>query len=146
MVGFGSGSELIPIAPNKFQVIDSLVELTFEAGQNGEPLRVRRVNGRYPAVVYTAVAQFNPSPSQLSDFVGNYYSEELDVTHSFTVKDGKLRIRIRAQPEREMNPVYADAFLAINVGQIKFTRDSAGKVNGFEAYTGRIRHLRFNKR
>lgn len=146
MMGFGTGTELIPLASNKFQVIDSLVELTFEGGQNGEPLRVRRVNGRYPAVVYTAVAQFNPSPAQLSDYVGNYYSEELEVTHSVTAKDGKLRIRVRALPEREMNPIYEDAFISSSLGQVRFTRDPAGKVNGYEVFTGRIRHLRFIKR
>lgn len=146
MVGFGAGSELIPVAPNRFQVIDSLVEFTFENGRDGKPLRVQRVNGRYPAVAYEAVASFNPSLAQLSDYAGNYYSEELDVTHSVSVKDGKLRIRVRSLPEREMNPIYADAFMAGNLGQIKFVRDSAGKVNGYEIYTGRVRHLRFNKR
>jgi len=146
MIGFGNGAELVPVAPNKFQLIDSPVEFTFEGGQNGEPLRVSRASGQYPPVVYTAVASFNPSPAQLTDYAGNYYSEELNVTHSVTVKDGKLKIRVSPMPEREMNPLYADAFMVGNSGQIKFTRDSAGKVNGFEVFTGRIRHLRFIKR
>ena len=146
MIGFGNGAELVPVAPNKFQLIDSPVEFTFEGGQNGEPLRVSRASGQYPPVVYTAVASFNPSPAQLTDYAGNYYSEELNVTHSVTVKDGKLKIRVSPMPDREMNPLYADAFMVGNSGQIKFTRDSAGKVNGFEVFTGRIRHLRFIKR
>ena len=146
MVGFGAGTELIPVAPNKFQVIDSLVEVTFEGEKNGKPLRIRRVSGNYPPVTYNAVSFFNPSSAQLSDYAGNYYSEELEVTHSVSVKDGKLRIRIRSLPERELNPIYADAFISGSLGQIKFTRDSAGKVNGYEVFTGRIRHLRFIKR
>jgi CubicO group peptidase (beta-lactamase class C family) len=146
MVGFSTGTELIPVALHKFQVIDSLVEFTFEGGQNGEPLRVRRTSGRYPPVIYTSVAQFSPTQAQLVDYAGNYYSEELDVMHSVSVKDGKPKIRIRALPEREMNPIYADAFITSNLGQIKFTKDSAGKVNGYEVFTGRIRHLRFDKR
>jgi hypothetical protein len=146
MIGFSTGSELMPLARNRFQVIDSVVEFIFDEAQNGEPLRVRRINGRYPPVIYQAVAQFSPSPAQLVDYAGNYYSEELDVTHSVSVKDGKLKIRISPLPEREMNSIYADAFITSNLGQIKFTRDPAGKVNGYEVFTGRIRHLRFIKR
>jgi len=146
IIGFGNGAELVPVAPNKFQMIDSPIEFTFEGGKNGEPLRVKRVSGRYSPVVYTAVGSFNPSPTQLTEYAGNYYSEELNVIHSVMVKDGKLRIRVSPLPEREMNPLYADAFMVDNGGQIKFTRDSSGKVNGFEVFTGRIRHLRFIKR
>lgn len=147
MTGFGAGTELIPVTPDKFQPADSVVEYIFEKGQNGEPLRVRRTNGRYPAVVYSSVASFNPTPAQLNDYAGNYYSEELNVSHSLMVKDGKLKMRVYPMPERDLNPLFEDGFLiGGSGGQIKFTRDSSGKVVGFEAYTGRIRHLRFIKR
>jgi CubicO group peptidase (beta-lactamase class C family)/ribosomal protein L25 (general stress protein Ctc) len=145
--GFGAGTELIPVGTNKFKPAESVVEYIFEGGQGGEPRRVRRTNGRYPAVVYSATASFNPTPAQLNDYAGNYYSEELNATHSVTIKDGKLKIRVYPQPERDLNPIFEDGFLiGASSGQIKFTRDSAGKVDGFEIYTGRIRHLRFIKR
>ena len=146
MVGFGSGSELTPVAPNKFQVIESQVEFTFEGGSNGEPLRVRRVSGRYPPVIYTAIPAANPTPAQLTEYAGSYYSEELDVTHRVVVQDGKLKIRLRPAPEKEMEPTYADAFMVKDVGLIKFTRNTAGKVDGFNVFSGRIRHLRFARR
>lgn len=146
MVGYGSASELMAMAPNKFQVVDALVEFTFEGGGDGAPLRVRRVTGNYPPVVYTAVTGANPSLAQLAEYVGSYYSDELDVTHTVTVKDGKLLIRLRPTPGREMEPTYADAFVVKEVGHIRFTRDAAGKVDGFNVFTGRIRHLRFIRR
>ena len=47
-----------------------------------------------------------------------------------------------------MEPTYADAF-RVNASTvstasfIEFTRDAAGKVDGFEVSTGRFRRLRF---
>ena len=146
MAGFGKGNELIAIAPNKFQPIDSNVEFSFEPGRTGEPLRVRRVSGKFPASVSVRVEPFNPTPAQLAEFAGNYFSEELDVTHSVTIRDGKLRIRNRSLPETVWNPIYADAFMLGNGTLVRFIRDPAGKVDGLEVFTGRMRHVRFVKK
>ncbi len=145
MVGFEEATELTPTAPNKFRTADAPVEVIFEGGPSGEPLQmqVRRVSERYPPTVYTAVVAANPSRTQLTEYAGSYYSEELDVTYTVTVKNGKLLVRLRPAPEVQMEPTYADAFRVRAVTFIKFTRDAMGKVDGFDIFTGRIRRLRF---
>ena len=148
MVGFEEGEELTPAALNKFQTADSSVEVRFEGGHNGEPLQARRVSAYQQPTVYTAVVAASPSSAQLTEYAGSYYSEELDVTHTVRANDGKLLLRVRPAPEVQMEPTYADAFrvkasTVNSASLIKFTRDAAGKVDGFEVSTGRVRRLRF---
>jgi hypothetical protein len=78
--------------------------------------------------------------------VGRYRSEELDVDWAIELaNDSTLVLSRRRTPDQRLTPVYADGF-AGNTGNIRFTRDSAGKVTGFLLTSGRIRHIRFDRR
>jgi CubicO group peptidase (beta-lactamase class C family) len=86
------------------------------------------------------------SPTTLQGLVGRYRSEELDVDWAIELaKDSTLVLSRRRTPDQRLTPVYADGF-AGGVGNIRFTRDSAGKVTGFLLTSGRIRHIRFDRR
>jgi CubicO group peptidase (beta-lactamase class C family) len=86
------------------------------------------------------------SPTTLQGLVGRYRGEELDVDWAIELaKDSTLVLSRRRTPDQRLTPVYADGF-AGGVGNIRFTRDSAGKVTGFLLTSGRIRHVRFDRR
>jgi CubicO group peptidase (beta-lactamase class C family) len=86
------------------------------------------------------------SRTKLQGLVGRYRSEELDVDWAIELtNDSTLVLSRRRSAEQRLTPVYADGF-AGGIGNIRFTRDSAGKVTGFLLTSGRIRHIRFDRR
>lgn len=147
MLGFGdTGTELVPLAPNRFRVGSGSTELVWEARRAGEPARVRQVIGGERPVTYTTVPTVQPTPTQLAEYPGTYWSEELDATYTASVEDGKLTLRRRPAGPVTLEPTYRDAFRAGDLGQLRFTRDAAGRVDGFNVNAGRARHLRFTRR
>jgi CubicO group peptidase (beta-lactamase class C family) len=86
------------------------------------------------------------SRARLSELAGNYRSEELDVEWTIkVVGDTALALARRRAPDQRLTPAYADGFTT-GVGSVRFTRDAAGRVNGFLLSAGRVRHLRFERR
>jgi CubicO group peptidase (beta-lactamase class C family) len=88
---------------------------------------------------------FAPGAEQLAEFAGDYTSEELGITYTFYVEDGALKLRFRPAQRLALEPVFKDAFEA-DGNTIRFTRSSAGAVDGLRIYAGRARHVRFARR
>lgn len=89
------------------------------------------------------VGSFDPSPAQLRQFAGTYFSEEIDSTYRLEVVDGKLQARVRTRPARTLEPARPDTFTASGGAEFEFRRDAAGNVTGFGVSAGRIRNVRF---
>ena len=85
------------------------------------------------------------SREKLAGYAGRYRSEELDVEWTLALNDSVLVLSRRRTPDQRLTPIYADGF-AGGVGSLRFTRDSAGSINGFLLTSGRIRHIRFDRR
>ena len=95
--------------------------------------------------LFEAVEAAPESANGFEEFVGDYYSEDLDTLYHLTNPEGKLIIRHKKSGEEPLTPVYADGFSG-DRGRFRFTRDEAGKVDGFTLTTGRSRFIRFDKR
>ena len=80
----------------------------------------------------------------LAVYVGVYYSDELQVTYTLSVKEEQLFLQIRSGSPTEMTPSGKDKSTA-NVGSMAFERDAEGMVTGFVLQSGRVRNLRFVK-
>ena len=82
---------------------------------------------------------------RLGELAGRYRSAELDVEWTIAVVgDTGLSLSRRRTPDQRLTPAYADGFTG-GVGNIRFTRDSSGRVTGFLLTSGRIRHVRFDR-
>jgi CubicO group peptidase (beta-lactamase class C family) len=81
---------------------------------------------------------------KLEDYVGDFYSKELDVTYKNYLEAGKLNSRIRNKDAVELIPSDKDLFSSQGM-LIKFSRDNE-KVNGFVLDAGRVKNLNFVKR
>lgn len=140
--GTASGSELVPVGPNRFEAAGG----SKYAFTQAKPLKleVTTGSGGRPAV-YVAVATAEPSAQQLAEYAGAYYCEELDVVYVISLRDGRLFLKRRLAAEAALTPTYADAF-SQGGNTIRFTRDQAGRVNGFNQSSGRVLHLRFVRR
>ena len=87
------------------------------------------------------------TPEQLTEFEGDYYTEELDTTYTIRVHEDQLVAQhIRHD---DILLTYADGHFLGNTWffpEIHFTRDDTGRVTGFRLTGGRVRNLHFQKK
>ena len=97
-----------------------------------------------------AIAQEKPSaepfsPTDLSPYVGTYFSEELDATYTLAVEEGRLVSRTgRQNHPAPLEPVSVDAFRKPDGTLLRFSR-SGKEVDGFAIDAGRARNLGFTR-
>jgi hypothetical protein len=143
-----NGIELVPL---------DRAGTTFQAARGGmKVLFSRRPDGHYNArtasrtadtVAFDWVADADTSRTAVAAYAGLYESPEAETTIRVSVDStGTLsatRISTPGGPWR-MKPVYRDGF-EIAPGVLVFTRDGAGKIDGFRFTTGRVRNLKFER-
>ena len=135
----GPSQKLSPLGSNRFW---NPVTGTFEFEGQGSGLHlVERNNGVHR---YTRMDPADTIGLRLEDFAGTFRSDELQVTYTFEVKDGRLHVRLPPEPPTALRPVYRDAFIA-GGRTVRFTRDGSGRVTGFRAFAGRALDVRFRK-
>ena len=87
------------------------------------------------------------TPEQLTEFAGDYYTEELDTTYTIVaVKNGLIAEHTR---HNDLFLTYAGDHFTSNVSsfrEIRFTRDDTGSITGFKLTAARVRNLYFQKR
>lgn len=142
----GGGSVLVPISANRFRVSGQSMELQFETPRAGaRPTQMIKIaNGGKPQT-YKVVDRVTPSLRQLNEYAGTFYSDELESTYKFAVKDGMLILMRKEAKAIQLSPTFADNFWNDNFGYVRFTRDNHRQVNGFLLTSGWIRRLRFAK-
>jgi hypothetical protein len=145
----GRSLPLKATGPATYAVTSLPVSVEFVA--NGQaPARAMRLRVgsdlRAEAVRFTPVA---PSEQELRALAGSYYSPELDVTWPIAFRDGHLTLANDATELVDISgvlePAMADVFTA-GSGLLRFTRDAAGRVTGYELSASRMRAIRFERR
>ncbi len=91
---------------------------------------------------------FAPAREALQEFVGEYYSEELDSTYRIEEDHAKLVLKRRKHAPAELAPVGQDLFAAATmmkwtVVPIQFLRDSQGRVSGMTLTAASVRNMKF---
>jgi CubicO group peptidase (beta-lactamase class C family) len=89
-----------------------------------------------------------PEGDRLEEFVGTYYSHELDTEYHVVVRDGRPVVTHRRHEDYGLLATGVDAFDGdkARAGRMDFTRNDEGRVDGF-LYTGsRCRNVRFDRR
>ena len=84
----------------------------------------------------------------LNDFVGTYYSPELETSYTIVLKDDTLTANhIRHEPVL-LTPVGKDAFSTNSwfMSRIEFVRDDNAQITGLKVSSGRVKHVKFVKR
>ncbi len=87
---------------------------------------------------------FDPK-TKLADFVGKYYSEELETRYTLELVSDTLRAHHQRHDDQTLFPATAEAFDTPMLGTVQFFRNQSGKVVGFKATDGRVRNLVFIK-
>lgn len=85
------------------------------------------------------------SSINLNDYVGSYYSKELDVTYDFVLENGVLKAGIKEKKSLMDCTISEIDKFAIEFGLVRFQRKS-GLISSFELDSGRVKNLKFNKK
>jgi len=134
----------------------------FKAVEPDMPLFLRFVNIKgndRPAVqmlfneqltnTYEPVELSEPTGPDLEQYVGQYFSEELQAQYSMVVEEGRLYVRFRRSPQRAphsfLRPTLSDEFAAWPL-IFQFFRDRAGKIAGFKLAPIGSEHIAFYKK
>ena len=86
----------------------------------------------------------NVSKLNLKDYLGNFYSEELDVNYLIILEDEKLKVKFSNNDAQELTIYDIDTFTTEG-GMVRFNRLN-GVVNSFEIDAGRVTNLKFDKK
>lgn len=82
----------------------------------------------------------------LSDYVGHYYSPELETVYTLRVDDGTLVLDHRRLPQQPLTPVQGETFTgAFPVVNVRFERDEDGAVTALYAGNGRTTDVKFER-
>ncbi len=125
----------------KFEVQGYPIKIVFVDNAGKRELHEDAGSGKLD--IYEWVDAPTLTPEQHGDFVGKYYSVELETQYQVELTpDGLIFKHYKHQPQL-LKPTAVDAFFG--QGDLQFTRDSSGKVDGFTWFTGRIRKQRFER-
>ena len=101
-----------------------------------------------PAEEATPTAAFDPDNVELEQYVGVFYSPELETMYTLVVEEDQLVARhIRHEPAT-LRPEAADRFRGnqFYLSQVQFERDAEGEIVALRVSNGRVRNLLFEKR
>ncbi len=144
-------SELLPLSQTEFVIKRTGTKIEFrEDNQNEFNKLVLRQNDREREA--PRVEPFDPEQVDLSEYTGEFYSEEINTTYSFEIKkneDGEKQLmagQLRVG-DFELTPLTPDFFRGAqwSFNRIEFVRDENGEVSGCKVSSGRVRNLRFEK-
>jgi hypothetical protein len=145
------GLDLVPLAENLFlfeKRPDS--QLEFRVGSDGAIASMTTITPSGD-LRYERVARVSPSPGALEEYVGRYYSPELDIYWTLEAGDGHLVARRRKYVDSKLTPLFQDAFsddwMPImgypTTYLARFERDAQRAISGLRVSGTRVRNLRF---
>lgn len=88
---------------------------------------------------------FALTETQLNEYIGRFYAEELDAIYSFVVKQGKLMLTLKRATPYLLTPQARDKF-NFQFGSLQFQRNPQGQLTGFTFDGGRVKGIHFEKK
>lgn len=133
-----------PIAANIFsiEVVDARIEFHLDEDDSVDSLTLFQ-NGEHRAVRVDTNEENGP---ELTDFVGRYFSPELETFYEIRLEDDQLQLVHRRFGPLSLSHSADDRFTAtFPVSQVDFLRGEDGQVEALKAGNGRSRDLRFDR-
>jgi CubicO group peptidase (beta-lactamase class C family) len=144
--------EIYPSSDSIFFVTFADLKVIFSKNVKGEVLKTTIIQDKQKInLTYLGTNVVPLKAEQLSQYSGDYFCEEINVTYPVLFKDSKLYIKFpestakfcKTKVESELISEHADNF-ASPVSGIQFTRDTNNEISGFIIKDlGRVRNLAF---
>jgi len=146
--------ELYPSSDASFFATFADLKFIFSKDSKGKTAKVTIIQGGQKfSLTYLGTNVFPLKAEQLSQYAGDFYSEEINATYPLLYKDNKLYVKFpqslaqycNNNSEAELISEHADYF-ASPVSSFQFTRNAQNEISGFVLKdVGRVRNLVFSK-
>lgn len=139
--------EIVPTSDSTFALTVVEASVTFHREADGTVNRITlNQNGQQPATRVTddGEPEWEPNIEELMDFVGRYFSEEIETFYTVALVDDHLEVRQRRLDDVTITPGDRDSFTGGNL-QFTFERDRNDEVIGFYLSNVRTRDVRFQR-
>ncbi|MFQ4140861.1 serine hydrolase domain-containing protein [Chlorogloeopsis sp. ULAP02] len=142
--------QLIPIDTNHFQSVDNEIDYDIEFSEDFTRMIVKVDIGN--EIKTSTLEKMLDSPKDLlTDYLGTYYSAELESDFKITLANNKLYFKSKGYSPSHLRVAGQDLFLIylictdIYADKFEFVRDQEGRVVGLYRCSDRIRRLYFSK-
>jgi len=131
----GWRTKLTPVSHSNFRIKgDSNIEFKFKNISNNKT-QLTIVHGQKDNS-YFKVEKWTPDRAELSTYVGDFWSDELETVYHLIMKGNNLIIKHRWLGEVSLVPITNDVFKTYWGFYVKFNRDKDGKVSSLSANSG----------
>jgi CubicO group peptidase (beta-lactamase class C family) len=135
--------KLMPLSETSFMNEKTGAEMIFQKDEKGEFTQiVIKVGGM--EIKAEKIEIKSASAEQLQEYVGDYYSSELDTAYKLSLEEKILYVTVRKNPSVPLEMTDKDTFAAAQF-TINFKRDSQNRIIGFSLDAGRVKNLEFNR-
>jgi CubicO group peptidase (beta-lactamase class C family) len=101
------------------------------------------INGAKDSIQFNRVDEAKLDEKSMSDYVGDYYSDEAEAKFFVQVKNGKIVLLQKPKTEFQLIPTYKDGFES-PAGIVYFEREN-NKIINLKISVGRARNVEFKK-
>ncbi|BAZ22095.1 beta-lactamase [Kalymmatonema gypsitolerans NIES-4073] len=138
--------QLVPIDTNHFQSVDNEIDYDIEFSEDFTRMIVKVDIGN-GIKTYSLEKMLDSPKDLLTDYLGTYYSAELESDFKITLANNKLYFKSKGYPPSHLKVVGQDLFLIylIYADKFEFVRDREGRVVGLYRCSDRVRRLYFSK-
>jgi hypothetical protein len=143
LVAVPMGFEFVPMTETEFSIREMGATITFVRDEHGQ-VSHHVVHVDNQDIIVKKVNPTPPSPEQLKEYIGKYYSDELEVIYTVTVQDDQLFVQIADLPAQKIKPVRPDEFTALE-WNITFKYDDQKHIKGLRLDTNWIKNILFDK-
>ncbi len=135
-----SGAVLHPLSSDRFRLGASELTLRITQTTPAVTLSVEAPGSR--GVDFGRIEA--PLPSK-AGYAGRYRSPELDAVATLAMRGDTLVIDQGWRGTIALTPIFRDGFAMPGGERLRFTREARGRVSGYAVFSGRVRHLRFER-
>ena len=143
--------QAVPLSNTQFRAVNAPadINITFDNAMPGKPLLMRVQIETDKPMMFEAILPPALTPAQLAEYVGDYYSDELQTLYRIALEDGKLFLRLADKDtessKKPLQPSLRDAF-SVRGLSLNFVRDGRGKISHLTVNAGRVKNIRFLRR
>jgi CubicO group peptidase (beta-lactamase class C family) len=149
---FGQGTgqpkvEMVPTSDSTFTFVGVEASMTFHRNKENkvETLTLHQ-NGHHKAKRLKE-EPWKPTPEDLAEYTGRFFSEELETFYTLAVKDSSLVVRHKRWEDLKLTPAKTDTFNAtFPIQELIFIRNDDGETDALKVSNGRTKEVRFEKK
>jgi CubicO group peptidase (beta-lactamase class C family) len=140
--GGGTPTPLVPLGGGRFRTgTGPALEIRFEPESAPTQLTVRTPNF---STTFTRADTVALDKAKLAEYVGDYRSDEVEVTHTWKIEKDSLAVYAGYRRLGALSPQYKDGF-TLGGSLVDVVRDKKGRITGYVVQSGRVRNLRFTR-